>query len=149
MAQKRDIDIKYPVLRLRHYDEDWNNTDGFWCVYKLQTRYRDIYVERDDEGKVKLYNGKPRYSIDLHHDFCYIGEHGKGGWVVANLWMDPDNVTRVCNCEPDSEVQEMHGEFPPVGRWSQCNRWREARWHVEKLIVRSPYRILTEAPAKK
>jgi len=100
----------------------------------LQEKFRDITVELDDTGKPKLYNGKPRYSIDLHHDFCYIETDDiEGEWVVANLWRDPNKATCVCNCGPDNTDQEMHGNFPPVGRWSQYNRFQVARWHVEKV----------------
>lgn len=120
---------KYPVLRLRGYDEVWN--DGHFD-YVLRKEYRDIPMKIEN-GRPKLYNGKPRYSMDGNHDFCYIESKGdKGVWVVANL-SDPNSVAGVCNCGPDDTNQNLHGDFPPQGRWSQYNHMRDARWHVEKI----------------
>mmetsp|Transcript_17490 Transcript_17490/g.34818 ORF Transcript_17490/g.34818 Transcript_17490/m.34818 type:complete len:130 (+) Transcript_17490:198-587(+) len=123
---------EYPVLRFRYYDESCG--DYGWD-YELQEEFTDIQAKADAEGKPILYNGKPRYSMDLHHDFCYISDDdgGNGEWVVANLWRDPEKASCVSNCGPDDESQDMHGDFPPAGRWSQYNRFRDARWHLEMI----------------
>ena len=52
--------------------------------------------------RLHLYNGKPHYHLGLHWDLCYIGEHGKGNWVLANLYKCPEysQVHRLIVCTP-------------------------------------------------
>ena len=103
--------------------------------FKLENEFQDIHVDRDEVGNLMLYNGKPRYSMDPDHTFCYVARaNGRGSWVVGNLWLDRNKATCVCYCGPDNEAQEMHGDFPPEGRWREYStRYRHARWHVEKV----------------
>lgn len=119
-----------PTLRLREYKES-----GGLVVDVLEDKSQDIRPTVDDEGKLILFNGKPSYNIDFWHDFVYVGKHGKVGsrWVVANLVLRDGEASVPSNCGPDNESQDIHGDLPPVGRWSQYNRFREARWHVEKV----------------
>ena len=88
MTMKMEVADKYPTLRLRGYDDHFDYNRKY--AYMLQTDFRDIKVETDGE-KLLLYSGKPRYSMDGHHDFCCLegGGNGRGRWVVANLCRDP------------------------------------------------------------
>ena len=126
--------MSYPILRLRLYKSYFHHGG---IEFKLPNEFQDIHVDRDEVGNLMLYNGKPRYSMDPDHTFCYnVRANGRGSWVVGHFYLDRNNAMNVsaCECRPDNEAQEMHGDFPPEGRWREYStRYRHARWHVEKV----------------
>ena len=65
--------MSYPTLRLRRY-KSYFHRGGI--EFKLPNEFQDIRVDRDDEGNLMLYNGKPRYTKDPDHTLCYKrGQH--------------------------------------------------------------------------